>query len=146
MVNPFKEVNWKPGIAERRTFARSLTIGFPAIAIVLFFVLRWRSGVWDVETPLWIGGVGVGLGTLLYLVPAIARPFHLVWYAIACSIGLVFSNLLLATVYYLVVTLIGLLKRATGHRAIRKKVDKSVATYWVDVEKPSSPERYFSQF
>lgn len=146
MVNPFKEVNWKPGVAELRTFARSLIIGFPCVAVVLFLVLRWRSGVWDPETPLWVGGVGVGVGVLLYLVPAVARPFHLVWYGAACSIGLVVSNLLLASVYYFVVTVIGVLKRAAGRRVIRKKVDKSASTYWVDVEKPSSPDRYFSQF
>jgi hypothetical protein len=146
MVNPFKEVNWKPDVAERRAFARSLIIGFPCVAVVLFLVFSWRSGVWNPEKPLWVGGVGLGVGTLLYLVPAVAKPFYLVWYAAACSIGLVVSNLLLAIVYYFVVTVIGVLKRATGRRAIRKKVDKSAPTYWVDVERPSSPDRYFSQF
>lgn len=146
MVNPFKEVNWRPGVVERRTFARSLVVGFPCVAIVLIAVLRWRSGTWDFETPLWIGGIGAGLGVLFFLIPSISRPFYLLWFAVACSIGLVVSNLLLAVVYYLVVTAIGLIKRATGYRAIRKKVDKSAPSYWVDVEKPPNAERYFRQF
>ncbi len=35
MLNPFKEVNWHPDLATRRTFARSLVIGFPCLAVVL---------------------------------------------------------------------------------------------------------------
>lgn len=146
MVNPFKEVNWQPGRKKRRTFARSLIIGFPCVAIMLLFVARWRTGVWDFSTPLWVGGAGAGLGMIFHLLPAIVRPFYVAWYAIACSIGLVVGNALLALVYYTVVTLIGLIKRSTGRGPIRKKFDKSAASYWVDVEKPDSPDRYFSQF
>ena len=29
------EINWKPSVAERRAFARSLLVGFPCVALVL---------------------------------------------------------------------------------------------------------------
>ena len=40
MINPFKEINWKPAKTDLRKFAWSLIIGFPCIAIV-FFLAKW---------------------------------------------------------------------------------------------------------
>jgi hypothetical protein len=80
------------------------------------------------------------------LLPSIARPFYIVWYALACCIGLVVSNVLLATTYLLFFTVTGLLLRITGHRPIRKSPDRSAASYWNDVGEPPEPRRYFQQF
>jgi hypothetical protein len=35
MFNPFREVNWRPSLAERGTFGWSLVIGFPSLAAAL---------------------------------------------------------------------------------------------------------------
>jgi len=42
MINPFKEINWKPGESELRKFAWSLIIGFPCLALV-FFIAKWAK-------------------------------------------------------------------------------------------------------
>ena len=96
MVNPFKEVNWNPGLDERRSFAKSLIIGFPCVAVALLLIRRMTSGAWHTELSLWIGGVGIALGILFFLIPQIAKPFYLLWYCIACCIGIVVGNVLLA--------------------------------------------------
>ena len=67
MMNPFKEVNWKPDLAERRKFARSLIIGFPCIAVVLLLVGGLKTGAWKFQTPLMIGGVGLAIGLMLII-------------------------------------------------------------------------------
>jgi hypothetical protein len=146
MINPFKEVNWKPGRPELLTFAKSLVIGFPIVAMVLLVVGRLSSGGWNPSRPLQIGAIGAGLGVLLYLIPAIARPFYVVWYAVACSIGLVVSNLLLATVFYGVFAPIGLALRLVGRRPLQLSIDRSLSTYWLTVSPSSDRTRYFRQF
>src|SRR5262245_47715523 len=146
MLNPFKEVRWKPDVSDRRKFARSWVIGFPGVAILILVAGRLKTGVWNFTPPLWIGGVGCVLGVVLYALPKIALPFYLVWYAVACAIGLVVGNVLLGLVYYVIVTTMGLLKRAFGTPHLRKTLDHSCSTYWQDAAKIDDPKRYYRQF
>jgi len=146
MLNPFKEVNWTPDTAARCAFARSLIIGFPCVALV-FLLAGWLAGKgWNVSFALKLGGLGAGAGVVFYAVPAIARPFYVVWYALACCIGLVVGNVVIALIFYVLVTGIGLLKRFGGLQSIRKAPDRLVKTYWIDAPPAPPAPRYYRQF
>lgn len=146
MINPFKDVNWNPDRAARRTFALSLIVGFPVIAIV-FLVVGWLAGRgWNLGLPLRIGGYGTAAGLVFLLVPAIARPFYVVWYALACTIGLVVSNVLVTLVFFVIFTGIGLAMRMLGRRPLDIAVDRSSGTYWIDNGPPPDVGRYLRQF
>ena len=146
MMNPYKEINWNPGLEERRKFARSLMIGFPCVAVLLLLSGWLHSGLWRFKPALYIGTVGVAIGLLLLALPGIAKPFYFVWYGIACAIGLVVGNILLGLVYYLIITSIGLIMRIAGRRPICKSLDRRAQTYWRDVEPVTDPQRYYRQF
>ena len=146
MVNPFKEVNWNPSLDERRTFAKSLIVGFPCVAVVLFFIGRMTSGVWNMELSLWIAGAGSLLGIIFWVIPQISKPFYLLWYCVACCIGIVLGNILLGIVFYTVFTVIGLIMKLLGRDPLRRRIGKNVDTYWLNVEKVKDPTRYFRQF
>lgn len=146
MVNPFKEVNWNPDLTERRTFAKSLMIGFPCVAIALLLIRRLASGEWHTELSLWIAGVGLLLGILFFLIPQIAKPFYLLWYCLACCIGIVLGNVLLGIVFYIVVTIIALIMKLLGRDPLRRKIDKQADSYWLEVEKTKDTTRYYRQF
>ena len=146
MLNPFSDVDWNPDRQKRRTFAVSLMIGFPIIALLFLLGGYLRSGGWNLDAALVLGGVGAGAGALFWAVPAIARPFYLVWYFVACCIGLVVGNVLVAVVFYVVVTGLGTVQRAFGRKALRKVADRSAPTYWVDAGPRPAPARYFRQF
>lgn len=146
MVNPFKEVCWSPDTAGLRAFARSLVIGFPCIAVALLLAGILAGKGWNVGFALKLGGIGVAAGVLFYAMPTIAKPFYIAWYALACCIGLVVGNVLLALVFYVLVTGIGLVKRLVGRPAIRKHSDPHSTTYWVDAAPAPEPNRYYRQF
>jgi len=146
MVNPFKEVNWNPGLPELRKFARSLVIGFPCVAVVLLLVGFLAGKGWNVSLALKVGGIGGAAGLLFLAIPFAARPFYAAWYFIACCIGLIVGNVLLSAVFYVFVTGIGLAMRACGRQSIRKTMDRQARTYWQDAKQPSDPQRYFHQF
>lgn len=146
MVNPFKEVDWNPDVAGRRSFAKSLVIGFPCVAVAFLLILRVKNGVWDTDLPLRIGLIGAVTGAVLYALPMLARPFYLVWYAVACGIGLVIGNVLLGLVFYVFVTGIALVMRLLGRDPLHRQIDRVAATYWRDAEQPTDPRRYYSQF
>jgi hypothetical protein len=147
MVNPFHEVNWRPNLAQRRQFAKSWMLGFPCLAVVIWLLGWLARGRWDAHlaTALGVAGIGAAAGLILYLLPQIAQPFYLVWYGLACCIGLIVSNLMLAGMFYLVITPIGLLRRL-AHSSFRKSFDRQCPTYWQDAGPPPPPHRYFKQF
>ena len=145
MVNPFKDTNWNPDIAARRSFAKSLVIGFPALAIV-FTLMGWlKTGAVPTWTP-WLAAIGAGAGVLFWVIPQIAKPFYLVWYFAACCIGIVVSNLLIAGFFYLVVTPVGLIMRLLGRDPMKRRFEREATSYWMDAEKGVDPKRYFRQF
>jgi hypothetical protein len=146
MMNPFEEVNWNPDLTERRKFARSLIIGFPCVAGLLILVTWLKTGHWKLEPALGIGGVGLAIGLVLLALPGIARPFYVIWYGFACAIGLVVGNILLAVVFYILITGVGLAMRAAGRCSMRKTIDKHVTTYWKNAKSAADPQSYYRQF
>jgi hypothetical protein len=144
-MNPFTEVNWKPGLAEKRKFAVSLMIGFPALAI-FFSLVNWITGHPWKPFYLHLGVFGFLAGLILWLLPAIAKPFYLVWYFIACCMGFVIGNVLLSAFYLVIITPIGFVMRKCGALSLKKGFDKSAATYWSDVKKTIDSKQYYHQF
>jgi hypothetical protein len=145
MMNPFKDVNWNPGLAEKRTFALSLIIGFPAIAAILSLATWLIKHSWK-PFPLWLGIIGLAVGIVLWLLPRIARPFYVVWYFVACCMGIVVGNVVFGLFFYLVFTSFGLLRRAFSRDAFPKGFDKSKPSYWQPAEKAVDLKRYYRQF
>lgn len=147
MINPFKEINWRPAATDLRKFAWSLVIGFPCIA-VFFFVAKWiASGA--LPPPrffLLLGGIGSATGLVCLLVPIIARPLYYVWYALAACMGIVMANLLFSLLFYGIFTPMGLFMRIIGRDALRLKFRRGTASYWMDAPPPPPPSQYFSQY
>jgi hypothetical protein len=146
MFNPFREVNWHPSLAERRTFGWSLVIGFPSLAAALLLATRLWSGTWHVPLFLWLGGCGLAAGALFAAIPLLAKPFYLLWYFLSCCIGTVVGNTLLAAFYFLIVTPIGVAMRAFGRQAVSKTFDRNIRSYWLDVEKTNDVKDYYRQY
>jgi hypothetical protein len=145
MLNPFKDVNWNPDRAERRKFARSLMIGFPIITVVFTAAALLKTHTLK-PFPFWLGGIGLALGVVLWLLPQIAKPFYVVWYFLGCCMGIVMGNVLLSAFYFLMLTPLGLLMRVTGRDLLRKKFNRQTPTYWQDAEKVVDLKRYYRQF
>jgi len=95
-----------------------------------------------------------GLWLAAVVVPAIgwAFPRFMRWVFLGMSyaawpIGFIVSHVVLAAVYYLVLTPIGLLTRLFGYDSMRRRFEREAATYWT--ERPPSAaatKRYFRQF
>ncbi len=146
MVNPFSEVNWNPGSAEKRKFAISLLIGFPCLGFAFFLIRRLAAGEWDASFPLALAAAGVAVGLILLVVPALARPIYIGWYFMACCIGFIVANVLLSLFFFVAVTGVGVLLRIAGKSPIRKGLDRGAKSYWIEVKTVADARRYLSQF
>jgi len=64
----------------------------------------------------------------------------------AFPIGFVLSHVILAIVYYFVVTPVGLLMRPFGYDPMHRRFEKQATTYWVPHQRDEDVKRYFRQF
>jgi hypothetical protein len=105
----------------------------------LFF--PWLLGV---AYPLWPWIVFAVLGLAGLLIPEALRPVHHWWMRFALMISKVTTPLILAVVFFLVFTPIGLFMKIFGKDAMRRKIDDTIDSYRVaskgsareDLEKP----------
>ena len=146
MLNPFQEINWHPGLPERRTFAASLIVGFPCVATFVLLAQRWHNGAWDFSPALTLATAGLTLGAMLWALPQLARPFYVVWYGVTCALGFVTGNTLLAAVFFLLVTPTGWVRRLLGKPTFAKTFDRRATTYWRHAPQPDAASRYYRQF
>jgi hypothetical protein len=147
MINPFKEINWKPEATDLRKFAWSLIIGFPCIALV-FFLVKWIKTHALPETHffLMLGGIGAAVGLVCLLIPVIARPLYYVWYFLAACIGIVMANLIFAVMFYGIFAPMGLFMRLIGRDALNLRWKKGASSHWIDAPPAPPAARYFSQY
>ena len=147
MINPFKEINWKPDRPELRKFAWSLIIGFPCLALIFFTVVSIATQA--LPSPrffLLLGGIGSCAGLLSLLVPPAARPLYFIWYGLAGCIGIVISNLLFTLLFYGLFTPFALVMRLIGRDALNLKLKGNATSYWKDAPPERPATRYFRQF
>ena len=92
-----------------------------------------------------LGGIALLLSGLLY--PKMLKPLYNSWMIIALTIGFVMSRILLAVLFYLVFTPVGLFMRMLNKDPLDRKSDPSVDSYWVrrnkEIYDPGDAERQF---
>lgn len=99
---------------------------------------------WIVSGIVW--AIGGFFGLMMLASPTLARGLYRGWMFAALPIGWTISHLILALVYYLVVTPIGLMLRLAGNDPMQRRFDRGATTYWIPRDGPSEPSRYFKQF
>jgi hypothetical protein len=114
--------------------------------LALFGAVAWLK--FDAPTAarvLWSLAVVVPL--IGWLIPSFMRLVFVGMSYAAWPIGFVVSHVVLALVYYLVFTPIGLMMRIFGYDPMVRRAEPEATTYWVDRDREGrSPRSYFRQF
>ena len=120
---------------------------FGLIWLVFFGVVGWivlgKTYSMPVASAIW--GIAVVVPVVGWIVPAVMRVVFLGMSYAAFPIGFVLSHVILAIVYYLVITPTGLLMRLFGYDPMHRRFDPDAETYWHGREQPERIERYFRQ-
>lgn len=134
-------INWKPSARELRWFAGLLIPFFGVIA-----GLWWnRSG--QTTGPVVMASVATVIGLVGLIAPTAIRAIYVAWMIAVWPIGWVVSHVLLAAIFFGVMTPIGLILRAIGRDPMKKQFDRSAKSYWI--ARPTEefdPQQYFRQF
>lgn len=135
------QINRNPTLRELRQF------GFIWMGFVAFFgaVAWFKFGNPSLARGLWIASIAVPL--LGWAMPSFMRLVFVGMSYLAWPIGFVVSHVVLALVYFGVLTPIGLLMRLFGYDSMKRKFDSEAETYWV--KRPAAEvdaKNYFRQF
>lgn len=133
----------KPNVL--RQFAFVAVVGLPLIAAL---VLR-LCGVFSWTHPALLAAAGVGVAQCLVFLAGftpLTRWLFVVLMVVALPFGFVLSHLLMAVIYYLVMTPIGLVFRLIGRDAMGRKIDRTKTSYWHDRGPQRSPASYFKLY
>jgi hypothetical protein len=116
---------------------------FGVIAFVFFGALS-GIGLWTKKpVPTYFFGSLSVLGLGFILIPTPLRPVYDTWLRIAHFLGKIFTMLILALAYYLVITPAALIKRLFGGRPLPLKPDKGALSYWATRTEPVQPKERF---
>lgn len=103
----------------------ALTVGIVLIALAAWSAYRGR------ETAVWVfASLGVALIAAGLFAPSAARAFHAAWMRLAHALGWINSRILLALIFYLVITPVGLMQRLAGRDALRRR-GLGGGSYWI---------------
>lgn len=135
----FKHINWRPDARELRRFAVAMLIGFA----VLGLLSAWRGGgIGTASIVLWSGGAVLAIAAFI---PGLGRVAYLAVYLPTSIIGYVVSNVLLALMFFLVITPLGIILKLTGKDLLQQRRQKE-KTQWSPVKAVKTEDSYYRQF
>ena len=134
------EINWNPSRRELKQFAG---IWFPAFFALVGALVLYHTGSPIVAAS--ISGSGVLLSVFGFFFPPLVRPIFVAWMCAAYPIGWAVSHLLLAIVFFLVITPIGWGLRVLRRDPLEREFDRSASTYWIPHKQARDSKQYFRQ-
>jgi hypothetical protein len=129
-------------------FAWVAAVAFPLLAgLFTRGEARWfEVWAWNWSHPVVLSLAAVGVVQLLAMLAGV-RHLSLALYVlmtlVAFPIGFVLSHVLMALIYYLVMTPIGLAFRVIGRDAMGRKPERERASFWHDRGPARKPSSYF---
>ena len=131
-------------LLDRETPASRSALGFlPAGALLAIGLLAPLAGP---GTCLLVGCLVGGLGALACAIsPGIGTATYAGWMTAFKPIGWTVSSLLLAVVFFGILTPTGLLMRLVGRDPLDRTLKRDARSYWVERRPVTDPRRYFRQ-
>jgi hypothetical protein len=131
-------INRTPSAGDLRVFATLWLVVFGGVSLAA------AGRGWEVAA--WVaGGASVVVGLTGWIRPHAVRMVYLVACFAAAPVGFVVSHLLLAAIYFLVLTPVALLMRLARKDPLERRFDPRRSTYWTTREPARPPESYFRQ-
>ena len=118
-------INFKPDPKELHTFGKTMIIGFSIFALIALFIF---------DAPQVAFGLAV-FGLVSFILSRCGKAamvVYLPWMGFGFVMGTIVSNLILALLFYGLITPIGLFFKLTGRDILNRTIKKDIPTYWED--------------
>jgi hypothetical protein len=130
------EINWNPTDRQLRQFGAISALALPAM-----------GRLWGGSAAFVVGLATVGASMFVcgWFRPQSLKPLFLGMTIVAIPIGMVFGELTMLAIYFVVFLPIGLAFRITGRDSLQLKRDRIATTYWQSKKQPAGVASYFRQ-
>lgn len=132
--------NRNPSKRELRQFGGIWLLFFSGASALLWY----RSGDAGLAAWVWASAVAVVAVGFAYL--RFMRLMFLGMSYLTYPVGWTVSHLLIAIIYYLIVTPIALILRLMGRDPLERRLERSAASYWAPHPESEDQSRYFRPF
>ncbi len=135
----YDEINKNPSAKELIKFGATFLGGMAVIGALYYFVFHNQP----LAKGLWIAG---GMVFVLSFIPPVARVLYILWMGLGITMGLVTSPIILAFVFLVLITPVGLFFKLIQRDTMKRKMDKGAASYWEEYKETEDPATYVKQF
>ena len=136
----WSDIQFKPTNRVTRQFA----------AAWLIFLLAWAAHQWLARghqtTALVLAALGIGVGGLGLAAPATIRWIYVGCMIAAFPVGWVVTQVMLALMYYCVITPVAWFLRLRGRDLLHRAPTPDRASFWTAKSLPQDLRRYFRQY
>ena len=106
---------------------------------LLFFIVFLILALWPLKSEedlrLWALALSLTFLILGVLNSKLLNPLNILWFKFGILLGSLVSPIVMAIVYFLVVTPTGIFMRFLGKDLLKMRKTKSVSTYWIKRDK-----------
>lgn len=143
------EIDLNPSVATLRQFGWIALVGFSLIGLLAWYeFLIFSFGLGSAREPvaftLW--GLAALAAFFSLVFPSGNRPIYIGLTLLAFPIGFVLSYVIMGTLFYVLITPVGLFFKLTGRDTMYRRFDPEAETYWFPARAGRPREHYFKQF
>ncbi len=135
----YAEINKNLSAKELIKFGATFLGGMAVIGLLYYFVFHNEP----LAKGLWIAG---GVVFVLSFIPPVARILYILWMGLGITMGLVTSPIILALVFLVLITPVGLVFKLIQRDTMKRKMDRGAASYWEEYKETDDPATYVKQF
>lgn len=133
------EIEWHPDRRRMRNFAWTMLVAFPLFG----GLLAWRFHA--IAPMVLCAALGAVFWAAALFVPPVGLWIYKAWMGIGYALGLIVAPIVIALIYYAVVTPIALVLRTAGKDPMQRRC-RGATSYWLPVQHRTEPASYRRQF
>lgn len=120
---------------------------FGVVFFVVFLIVGSLPLLRGAEPRWWALAVAAAFLVAALAAPAVLAPLNRLWTQLGLLLNRVMNPLIMAIIFYLVITPVALLVRLSGKDPLRLRLDPSARTYWLPRQPPGpDPQSMPKQF
>ena len=140
----------RPEIHERLAGETGLERGservFGAAFTVVFSVIGLLPLAFGGTPRWWSLGIAGALLLIAIVWPPLLSPLNRVWFLVRLVLNWLLIYVTMGLLFYAVFTPVGLTARALGKDSLRRRYDRTAASYWIHRDRGPPPESMKNQF
>jgi len=142
-------IDWSPPRKTLRTFGLIGLVAFGAFGTLAheqIYPFKSLSTTTGATTAYVLWALAAYCGVFALIAPPAVQPIYLGLTVVTYPIGFVLSYVVMAVLFFLVLTPVAILFKIIGRDSMTRRFDPAATTYWVPRRPAENAKRYFRQF